>query len=88
MATTARRLTFEDLELIPEEHEGDRQELIDGELVVTPVHLIKHQIVSMNIISALDRFVRDGGLGRVLHAPTSVWLTLDNLLIPDLVFVA
>jgi Uma2 family endonuclease len=88
MATTARRLTFEDLELIPEEHEGDRQELIDGELVVTPVRLIKHQIVSMNIISALDRFVRDGGLGRVLHAPTGVRFTPDNLLIPDIVFVA
>jgi Uma2 family endonuclease len=88
MATTARRLTFDDLELIPEEHEGDRQELIDGELVVTPVPLIKHQIVSMNVISALDRFVRDGGLGRVLHAPTGVRFTPDNLLIPDIVFVA
>ena len=30
MATTARRrLTFEDLELIPAAHDGDRQELID-----------------------------------------------------------
>jgi Uma2 family endonuclease len=88
MATTVRRLTFEDLELIPEEHEGDRQELMDGELVVTPVPLIKHQIVSMNIIFALDRFVRDGGLGRVLHAPTGVRFTPDNLLIPDIVFVS
>jgi len=88
MATTARRLTFKDLELNPEEHEGDRHELIDGELVVTPVPLIKHQVVSMNIISALDRFVRDGDLGRVLHAPTGVQLTPDNLLIPDIVFVA
>ena len=88
MATTVRRLTFEDLELIPEEHEGDRQELMDGALVVTPVPLIKHQIVSMNIIFALDRFVRDGGLGRVLHAPTGVRFAPDNLLIPDIVFVS
>ena len=42
----------------------------------------------MNIISALNRFVRDGGLGSVLHAPTGVRLTPDNLLIPDIVFVA
>ncbi|MBW3631733.1 MAG: Uma2 family endonuclease [Chloroflexi bacterium] len=62
--------------------------MIDGELVVTPVSLIKHQIVSMNIISALDRLVRDGGLGRVLHPPTGVRLTPDNLSIPDIVFVA
>ena len=88
MATTVKRLTYDDLEAIPQEREGDLQELIDGELVVTPVPLIKHQIVSMNIISALDRFVRDGGLGRVLHAPTGVRLTPDNLLIPDIVFIA
>ena len=44
--------------------------MIDGELVVTPLRRIPmHQIVSMNIESALDRHVRDGGLGRVLHAP-------------------
>jgi Uma2 family endonuclease len=88
MALTTRKLTYDDLEAIPQEREGDRHELIDGELVVTPVPLIKHQIVSMNIISALDRFVRDGGLGRVLHPPTGVRLTPDNLLIPDIVFVA
>jgi Uma2 family endonuclease len=88
MATTVKRLTYDDLEAIPQDREGDRHEIINGELVVTPVPLIKHQIVSMNILSALDRLVRDGDLGRVLHPPTGVRLTPDNLLIPDIIFIA
>jgi Uma2 family endonuclease len=88
MATTVKRLTYDDLEAIPQDREGDRHEIINGELVVTPVPLITHQIVSMNILSALDRLVRDGDLGRVLHPPTGVRLTPDNLLIPDIIFIA
>src|SRR5918993_1280885 len=78
MATTVKRLIYDDLESIPQEREGDRHEIIDGELVETPVPPLKHQIVSMNIISALDRLVRAGGLGRVPPAPTRVWPTPDN----------
>jgi hypothetical protein len=43
MATTTR-LTYDDLETIPQEREGDRHELIDGELVVTPSPITKHHI--------------------------------------------
>lgn len=67
MATTVKRFTDDDLEAIPQEREGDRHELIDGELVVTPVPIIKHQIASMNIVSALDRHVRDASLGMEFH---------------------
>jgi Uma2 family endonuclease len=88
MATISRRLTVADLDLIPEEHEGDRQELIDGELIVTPVPIMKHQIVSMNIVSALDRHVRDQRLGWVFHAQTGIRFSSDNLLIPDIIFIA
>jgi hypothetical protein len=35
MATTIKRLTYDDLESIPQEREGDRHEIIDGELVLT-----------------------------------------------------
>lgn len=88
MATTARGLTFEELELIPEEHEGDRQELIDGELVVTPVPIIKHQIVNMNLIRVLDRHVNTAGLGMVFTPPTGIRFSPHNLLIPDISVVA
>jgi Uma2 family endonuclease len=88
MATTIKRLTYEDLETIPQEHEGDRHELIDGELVVTPVPIPDHQIISINIVYELERHVREQRLGQVLHAPTGVRLTPDNLLIPDIIFIA
>jgi Uma2 family endonuclease len=88
MATTARRLTLEDLEALPEEHPGDRHELIDGELFVSPVPLLNHQIVSMNLVRALDRHVVDEQLGMVFSAPTGVRLAEDTLVIPDVCFVS
>lgn len=88
MATTARRLTVEDLELLPEEHEGDRQELIDGEVVVTPVPIIKHQIVSMNVTRSLDQHVRPRNLGMVFSAPTGIQFSRHDLLVPDICFVS
>lgn len=88
MATTARRLTYDDLEAIPQERPGDRHELIDGELVVTPAPVPVHQIVSANIQYALAHHVRVGKLGLVLDAPVDVCLTPDNVLIPDIIFIA
>lgn len=88
MAITARRLTIEDLEIIPEEREGDRHELIDGELFVTPVPIVKHQIISMNLIRHLDRHVYGVNLGMVFTAPTGVRLAPDTLVIPDICFVS
>ena len=88
MAITLRRLTVDDLEAIPEEHEGDRQELIYGELVVSPPPVLRHQIISGNIYSAIDRLVRDSELGTLFHPPTGVRFAADSLLIPDICFVA
>ena len=88
MATTARRLTFDDLELTPEEHEGERQELIDGELVVTPPPAMNHQSISSNVVYALERIVREQDLGRVYAAPTGIRFTPNNVLIPDVIFIA
>lgn len=86
MATTTR-LTYYDLESIPQAREGDRHELIDGELVVTPSPVPKHQIVSGNIYSALREHVSELELGLVLFAPADVRLTPDNVLIPDIMFI-
>lgn len=88
MATTARRLTFDDLELIPQEHEGDRHELIDGELIVTPSPMPRHQFVSENITNVLGQFVRERNLGRIAYAPIDIRFTADNVLIPDIIFIA
>jgi Uma2 family endonuclease len=88
MATTIKRLMYEHLETIPQEREGDRHELVDGELVVTPSPRPTHQMISVNIEFALVRHVREHDLGMVLDAPIDVRLTPDNVLVPDLVFIA
>ena len=88
MATTTTRLTYDDLESIPQEREGDRHELIDGELIVTPSPIPIHQIISSNIAYALERIVREQRLGRVLAAPIDIRFTPDNVLIPDIIFIA
>jgi Uma2 family endonuclease len=88
MATSVRRLTYDDLEKIPEERPGDRHELIDGELVVTPSPTPVHQVVSRSIFRRLDHHVESNHLGTVLYAPVDVRLTPDNVLIPDILFVS
>ena len=88
MATIVKRLTYDDLDAIPQEREGDRHELINGELVVTPSPIPNHQDVSANIFYALQQIVRAQKLGKVYSAPIDVRLTPDNVLIPDIVFIA
>src|SRR3954466_4861870 len=88
MATTVKRLTYDDLEVIPRERPGDRHEIINGELVVTPSPIPIHQVISSNIEYALERLVRESGVGIVLHAPVDIRLTPDNVLIPDIIFIA
>jgi Uma2 family endonuclease len=88
MASTTRRLTYDDLELIAQEREGDRHEIINGELVVTPSPVPRHQIVSINLTRILDQFVVAEELGTLLYAPIDIRFSADNVLIPDIVFIA
>lgn len=88
MATTVRRLTYGDLDAIPQEHAGDRHELIHGELIVTPAPIPYHQIVSSNIEYLLTHHVRTHDLGIVIDAPIDVRLTPDIVLEPDVMFIS
>lgn len=88
MATTFKRLTYNDLEAIPQRREGEWHEIIDGELIVTPAPIPFHQDVSGNIYDPLRSFVRARKLGKVYYAPVDVRLTPDNVLIPDIIFIA
>jgi Uma2 family endonuclease len=88
MATTVRHLTEDNLETIPEDHEGDRHELIDGVLFVTPVPMMDHQDISSNIVFALEQHVRQENLGKVRAAPTGVRFAPDTLVVPDACFVS
>jgi Uma2 family endonuclease len=88
MSTTARGLTYADLETIPQEREGDRHELIDGELIVTPSPMPRHQIIVKNLTYRLEQHIDAGDLGTLIPAPIDVWLSPHDLLVPDLIFIS
>ena len=85
--TTTQRLTYDDLDFVPQERAGDRHELFNGELVVTPSPVPVHQIGSDNVVHALNAIVRPNRLGRVFAAPIDVKFTPTIVAVPDVVFV-
>jgi Uma2 family endonuclease len=80
------RLTHSDYLAFPDD--GRRHELIDGEHVVTPAPLERHQRVSRRLLVAIDRHVDANGLGEVFHAPFDVILSDHDVVEPDLLFVS
>jgi Uma2 family endonuclease len=80
---TAIRLTNADVESMPDD--GNRYELIDGELYVSAAPSFFHQTILANIIVAFADYLREHPIGRI--AP-GVGVIFDdyNGVIPDLVF--
>lgn len=91
MPVTARKesqgaLTYRDLWHTPED--GNRYEIINGEVSVTPPPNTAHQRVSRNLGRILDRHVTKHDLGEVLYAPVAVVLEKPSGVQPDVIFVA
>jgi Uma2 family endonuclease len=78
-------MTYADFRALPED--GQRWELIEGELTVGPAPNVKHQSVSMWLSYHLTRQIQVTGRGRVFAAPTDVWFSETTVLEPDLVVV-
>jgi len=85
MDGSALKLTYADLLTFPED--GKRHELIDGEHYVSASPTTRHQIVLRNLFSALHDFVRSRGLGEVFFAPLDVFLSNQDVVEPDLLYV-
>ncbi|HVO23262.1 MAG TPA: Uma2 family endonuclease [Candidatus Margulisiibacteriota bacterium] len=79
-------LTYRDLWHTPED--GNRYEIINGEVYVTPPPYTVHQRVSRNLERILDRHVTENDLGEVLHAPVGVVLEKPSGVQPDIIFIA
>lgn len=82
-AATELRLTNADLEAMPED--GNRYEVIDGELYVSSAPSYLHQIALTNIVLAFGLYLRDHPIGRILPG-VGVIFDEYNGVIPDLVF--
>ncbi|MGH7354167.1 MAG: Uma2 family endonuclease [Candidatus Rokuibacteriota bacterium] len=79
-------LTYRDYEALP--NDGRRYEIHEGKLSVTAAPRTRHQIVSINLASALHVHVTARGVGQVFHAPTAVILSDTSVVEPDIVYVA
>ena len=91
MATTLApptpKLTYADLDVVPTAREGDRQELFDGELVVTASPVPDHQAVVLRAGRRFAEHVEVDDLGDVFMAPIDVVFAASAVAVPDLVFV-
>lgn len=66
---------------------GERWELVDGDVLVTPSPHWVHQSVVARLLVLLDAYVREQNLGRVFTAPLDVKLEPGIVLQPDILVV-
>ena len=83
MPVQGSRLSYADLERMPDD--GKRYELYDGEAVVVPAPVPRHQLAALDIMRALDAYATGHG-GVVLISPIDIVFTDHDVLQPDIVF--
>lgn len=79
-------LTYEDYQHFP--NDGNRYEILEGEVFVTPAPKTKHQLISGNLFVLLESYVRAKKLGRVFFAPVDVVLSRTSVVQPDLLYLS
>jgi Uma2 family endonuclease len=77
------RVTFAELQHWPDD--GRRYELYDGEVIIVPAPLPRHQRVALHIAQILNEYERATG-GLVLVSPIDVVLSEHNVVQPDVIF--
>jgi Uma2 family endonuclease len=85
--TAPRRKNWTDAKLESLPKNGYKSELLDGQLIMRPVHA-NHGSTCMLIGSKLLWFAKAGKLGRVYDSSTGFRLSKDVLLSPDVSFVS
>ena len=86
MSILTQPLTYADLLHTPDD--GQRYEIIEGDLYVSPAPIPKHQEVSGRLYIEFHGWVTPRGLGKIYFAPLDVLLTDHDIVEPDLVFIA
>ena len=83
--TDKKKYTYADYLKTPDD---ERYELIEGELLMTPSPVMRHQRISRKMLIAIDNHVTDNDLGEVFDAPSDVYLDNENVVQPDILFVS
>ena len=79
------RYTYEDYLNTPE---GERYELLDGELVLVASPNEEHQFASVKLVSLMYPYVASRDLGWVFHAPFDIVFSDKEVVQPDLMFIS
>lgn len=80
------KFTFQDLLTAPDD--GNRYEIFEGELIVTPSPALKHQNAVFNLTLLLGQYIKTHKLGTMLSAPIDVYFDAETVFKPDLLFVS
>jgi Uma2 family endonuclease len=86
VVATLRPLTYDDLLDMPDD--GQRYEIIGGELFVSPPPTWGHQQVIGRLFEVLRDYARETNGGRVVFAPFGVLLGRHDAVEPDLIFLS
>jgi Uma2 family endonuclease len=84
MSSSTTEWTYAEYARLPDD--GNRYEVIDGEVCVTPAPGPLHQEIGANLFVELRSYVRAHGLGKVLWDVDLLFVT-GQYLRPDMVFV-
>lgn len=80
------KFTYNDLLTAPDD--GNRYELFEGELIVTPSPVEKHQRTVSNLMFLLGHHINKHELGRLYTAPIDVYFDEETVVKPDLLFIS
>ena len=84
-ATEKKKYTYEDYLKTPDDV---RYELIEGDLLMTPSPVTKHQRILRYLGFELLSFVRAKDLGEIFLAPYDVYFDNENVVQPDILFMS
>lgn len=85
MITATKKYTANEFRQL---EEGDYQQLINQQLIMSPSPSSKHQEISAVIFTQIYSFVQKNKLGKAFCAPLDVYFDEDNVFEPDILFVS
>jgi Uma2 family endonuclease len=86
-ATEQKRRVWTDAELEALPKDGNKYELLDGVLIMSPVHL-NHSLICVRLVRRLANFVDRHKAGEIFDSSVGCRLAPDLLLSPDVSFVS
>ena len=86
MKPAVTKMTYDQYCLLPEDR--NRHELFDGELVMTPSPVARHQEIVSRLSARLLTYVEANSLGKVYVAPLDTIFDQYTVLQPDILFVS